>query len=510
MTPEAAGESYEDEPYAELTYQQTQPDLLATIGRLLGLEPAPVETCRVLELGCAAGANILALAEAMPAADFVGLDYSSRQIEEGRNAARALGRDNVAFHHADIRELPALNLGTFDYVIAHGVYSWVPADVRDALLASCRELLNPHGIAYISYNAYPGWANMRSLRDALLFRSRRTQQSRQRADEAESFIKLLQEANPPNGDHFGQFLAAYEAQVSGRHALGGERAASLLLHDELADINEPVYFHEFVEHAARYGLQYLADSDFPSVFPTRLPAAVRAEIGRLAADATEHQQYLDFVTNASFKQTLLCQEELTVVRSIGKDLRPIRGLYASSAARPEGVSPGSSVERFRGEDGARLSAQHPVARAAMRILVERFPERIAFPRLLDQARARCRRGAAEAKEEDEAQLAALLLQGFCYSGSLVELRTTAGAFTTESGSQPRTTRFALRQLAAGMTTVTNLRHERITLEPSLARLLSLFDGTRSLQQARAAASNMPNKAFEGALDTFVEMALFAD
>ena len=516
MTFGTAGETYDEEPYAGLTHQQTHPDLLATIGRLLGLAPAPIDSCRVLELGCGAGANILAMAEVLPGSEFLGVDYSERQVREGREAASELGLSNVTLHHADIRSLAPLDLGTFDFVIAHGVYSWVPADVRDALLATCKSVLNPHGIAYVSYNAYPGWFMMRGLREAMLYRTRDAVSLRDQAEQADAFVRLLRLAAPPSGDPFSQFLEVYGAHVEGRRRIGGDRAASLLLHDELAEVNDPFYFHEFAEHAAAHGLQYLADADFPSVFPGRLPAAVQAELRAIGRTVVEYQQYLDFLTNASFKQTLLCHDERALSRRLGDDLDVIRGLYAGSPARPEGKEDLARgvVRQFAGSDGARLAIDHPIGKAAMAILTERYPARVAFPQLLAEARARP--GAPLTGDPaEEAQLAAVLLQGLSYSTSLVEMGTVAGAFTLSPGPRPRTPAFARRQASAGMATVTNLRHERITLDPVQVRLLALFDGTRTRDEALALVRREVDggamrqlSAFEKAFELLTETALF--
>lgn len=509
MAFEPGGETYEDEPYAELTYQETHPGGLAAIGLLLGLEPAAVETCRVLELGCASGANLLAMAETLPAAEFVGVDVSGRQVAEGRVAAQALGFANVDLRQGDILDLPT-DMGTFDYVIAHGVYSWVPAEVRDALLAACRSLLNPHGIAYVSYNAYPGWAPMKALREMLFYRTRDSLGQHQRAEDAETFYRLLQKANPAEGSSFGHFLGEYESHVEGRHRIAGERAASLLLHDEMADVNDPVYFHEFAGHAARHGLQYMADADFPTVFATRLPAEAQAELRRLAATAIEHQQYLDFLTNATFKRTLLCHEERAVSRRIGERIEPFRSLFAASPARPAAAEAKGGARTFAGSDGARFTTANPIGQAALAILCERYPERVAFPAL---AEAACERVGAEAPalEAAEAQLAAVLLQGFCYSASLVELRTTAGAYTVTPGERPTTPAFARRQVAGDSLTVTNLRHERVTVDTLQARLIALFDGTRTRDAVFREVdegSNRFAKRFERALETLTEMAFF--
>ena len=102
------------------------------------------------------------MALALPGASLVGVDAAPKAIARGQGLVAELGLDNVTLQARRIEEhSPAA--GAFDYVIAHGVYSWVPAAVRDRLLAICREALTDAGVAYVSYNALPGGR----LRDAL-------------------------------------------------------------------------------------------------------------------------------------------------------------------------------------------------------------------------------------------------------------------------------------------------------------------------------------------------------
>lgn len=510
MAFEPAGESYEDEPYAPLTYQQTHPDVLAAIGALLGMAPAPVERCRVLDVGCASGANIIAMAEGLPGSEFTGVDLSVRQVEEGQALAKALGLANVSLRVGDILAVDPGELGTFDYIIAHGVYSWTPAEVRDALLAACRQLLAPQGIAFVSYNALPGWSSLRALREMMQYRTRGTGSQREQAAAAESLYRLLQQANPAESSSFGHFLAEYEAHVDGRHEVGLDRAASLLLHDELAAVNEPFYFHQFAEHAAAHGLQYLADADFPTVFGTRLSPAVRAEIASLARTPVEYQQYLDFVANASFKQTLLCHEDVPLNRRIGNAFEPLRKLFAASRARASAPQKGKSAHQFLGADGAKLAVTSPVAVAAMQTLAERFPVRVPVPDLVALARERTG-AAAPPQEQAELEVAAVLTQAFTYSSSLAQVHATPGPFTMTPGERPWTPAFVRWQLASGSRTVTNLALERITLGPAHAALAALFDGKRTRDEAfarMAEAHRIGRAKAERMTTTLAEMALF--
>src|SRR4051812_4905588 len=126
---------YDDVPYSNHPYAQTHPDRLATVAILHGLEPPDPFHARVLEVGCGAGGNLLAMAAATPGIRAVGVDLSRASVEAGRAAASAIPLTNVELHEADVRALTAAPLGGFDYIIAHGLYSRVPPDAQDALLA---------------------------------------------------------------------------------------------------------------------------------------------------------------------------------------------------------------------------------------------------------------------------------------------------------------------------------------------------------------------------------------
>src|SRR5438034_569650 len=193
MTPESVlppGSSYDQIPYPSRAFPATHPDRLYTVARLSGMNPTPVERCRVLEIGCAAGGNLMPMAETLPQSTFVGLDFSTRQIATGNEIVSALGLKNIQLLHKDIMDVGP-ELGSFDYIIAHGVYSWVPERVRDRLLDICDKRLVPNGVAYISYNVYPGWALRRSIRDLMHFHVRNVADSAQQAAQSRELLMFL-------------------------------------------------------------------------------------------------------------------------------------------------------------------------------------------------------------------------------------------------------------------------------------------------------------------------------
>src|SRR5262249_43817357 len=153
-------------PYPSNPYPYTHPDHLATVAALLGMKPAAADHCRVLELGCASGGNLIPMAYGLPDSSFFGLDLSGEPVRQGEELVEALGLKNIQLRRMSILDVDD-RLGQFDFIICHGVYSWVPAEVQDKILDICARQLAPQGVGFISYNTYPGW-HMRGMIRAVM------------------------------------------------------------------------------------------------------------------------------------------------------------------------------------------------------------------------------------------------------------------------------------------------------------------------------------------------------
>jgi len=481
MTELDAGRNpYDDVPYLSLSFAETHPDRMAVIATLAGLEPPAVERCRVLELGCASGGNLAGMAYTLPNAEFTGIDYSARQISEGRELHRAVGLANVRLERRDILDIDP-GFGQFDYIVAHGVYSWVPAPVRAKLLEICRQNLAPSGVAYVSYNTYPGWHMLAGLREMMLWHTRNIADPHQRADAARHLATFLTEALEAGQPRQGSFLHAYMALLeSSRDNL--DKRDSLLLHDELSPVNDPLYFHEFVEDAHRHGLQYLAETPLSLAMPSNLRPDVAASVRSMAKDAIELEQYMDFLRNRTFRQSLLCHEDLTVQHQLRASPETLGRFAVATEAKPEDptldpAAPG--IARFRSANGAALTTDHPVSKAALLHLAAISPTAVPFGDLAEAAQNRVYGSAsrdADSGRRDESTLAATLLSGYCYSRQLVEFHTRAPVFTTTVGERPIASAMARHLASNGYDLVPNLRHERIELDAFSRHLLPHLDG----------------------------------
>ena len=476
--------SYEQLPYPDMCYAQTHPGRLSACARLLGLNPAPVERCRVLELGCASGANLLPMADALPDSTFVGIDLSLRQIAEANRVVKDLGLRNISFAAMDIRDIPT-DLGEFDYIIAHGVYSWVPPEVRDSLLAACRTHLAPRGIAYVSYNAFPGWHAVQGLREMMLYHIRQEHEPLERAKKARELLTFLAEAvaDEHNQAH-GSAMVGYRDLLEQQLQDPRSQVDAVLLHDELEKHNDPVYFWQFAEHAAEHGLQFVVEAEFPLSVPSNLSDDVVKTLNEVCETIVETEQYMDFVRNRAFRRTLLCHEEQAVDRT----LRTARVRELAVSTRAERVEEDGAEEeqatiaRYRASDGASFQTEHPLTIAAMDHLVRCAPQALPFDDLIRAATQRLDQD--EPSEEDITRLAAGLLRAFTYSLPLVELSGYAPALVTVVGERPLAFKMARYQAREGEW-VANLRHERVHLDPVGRYILPYLDGEHTLEDLMA-------------------------
>ena len=237
----------------------------------------------------------------LPSSRFVGVDLAARAVGAGISTIADMQLSNIVMYQRDLRDLDR-DAGEFDYIIAHGLYSWIPEDVRNRLMALCRDLLAPQGIAYISYNTWPGRHARNMLREMMLYHLRDVRGGRRRLREARRFLRAL-------GTVDAREMAA--------------RPDDVLFHDDLAPVNDPVWFRDFVAHAGRHGLQYLGSARTPArPLESRVDLDGREERTHDSARDIETEQYDDFATMRAFRQSLLCREEVQLNLDITAELMP--------------------------------------------------------------------------------------------------------------------------------------------------------------------------------------------
>ena len=466
--------SYDEVPYPSQPFPSTHPDHLAVVATLLGLSPAPADRCRVLELGCASGGNLIPLAYTYPDSTFLGIDLSVVQIRQGEELRAALGLANLEHRALNLLEVDD-QFGMFDFIICHGVYSWVPAAVQDKILEICARRLAPDGIGFVSYNTFPGW-HMRGMIRAMMGlhdRRFRDRPAAERVAEARALLAFLAEAVPQEDTPYSLLLRQHLEQLSAC-------PDSYLFHEHLEECNEPSYFIEFCERLAAKGLRYLGESEFRVMVPsTSFAPEVQDRLQALAPSLLEMEQYMDLLRNRMFRQTLVGHDRLRPSYEVRADR--LSAFRVASTLRPRATAPdlaSHAPEEFVAASGMTLTTSTPLVKAALTALGELWPRAVAFADLPALARSRLAGSGPEDPAADAAALGKALLTAYASGGRrLVELWLRPPAFAAEAGARPLASRLARLQ-AAGTNPVTNLRHEPVNLDPLEVRLLRLLDGTR--------------------------------
>ncbi len=463
--------SYDEVPYTSYPYPHSHPNRLAVVATLVGMTPARVNRCRVLELGAASGGNLIPLAATLPEASFIGVDLSGRQVAQGTKTIQALGLQNIELRCQSITDVDSA-WGTFDYIICHGVYSWVPNEVRQKILQICAEQLNPHGVAYISYNTYPGWHMRGTVRDMMLYHVRKWNLPDERVRQARALLDFLVKT-VPQSDAYSHLLRSELERVR-------NTADSYVLHEHLEVVNEPVYFYEFAETAAAKGVQFIAEAQSGARFTEALGPEADQIVRQLSRDVIEYEQYLDFLRNRMFRRSLLCRNDVTLDRNF--DPKRILELCIASSATSQGPVQLQTNEeaKFQVEDGV-LASGAPLLKAMLSVLGERWPEAIPFDELLETVFTRLSGGPAAVASSTDLVVPLSTNLIHCFIRRIVELYQWPPPVRAAAGPLPNTSALARLQ-ASTQRDVTTLLHHSVALNDFDRKLVMLADGTRSRDQ----------------------------
>lgn len=293
--------SYDEIPYDSKVFKESLPENLYFAGLLYGLKAPKVGSARVLELACSTGGNIIPFALNHKDAKVIGVDLSSLKIQKAKNLAKKLGASNIEFYEKNILDIDK-SFGEFDYIIAHGLYNWVNDEIKDKIFKIFDECLALEGIAYVSYDTYPGWKGKEILKDIMLFRMQGKDQN-----DANSKIEL--------GFDTLSFLKNNAIPGVSKTAIDEHfydiksKNSSYFLH-EYFEYNKPEYFYQVVERARKHNLEFLCEANYKSsIFPPINENLKRVLNAECSGDRVKFEQFIDFITDKTFRKTLFVKKE---------------------------------------------------------------------------------------------------------------------------------------------------------------------------------------------------------
>lgn len=442
--------SYDELPYDQGAFWTVHPDRLAAAGRLHGLTPRDVRSCRVLELGCGCGSNLLPMAAYLGGSRFTGIDLSPRQIEMGTRWARELALANLRLECRDILDFHAED-GSFDYILCHGVYSWVPREVREAILKVCCRCLAEHGVALISHNVLPGWHLNRITRDAMAFGARGAQAPAEQASRGLSFL---------------DFLARYSLLSEAPYGLQVKEAAEYLkkqqigytYHEYLEAENFPQHIEEFIAEAEGVGLRYLCDGELVDAV-VQLPQEARESLAAL--DLPRREQAMDFLCGRAFRHSLLCRSNHPSAGPARAE--HLRDLHLRCACNLQSHS--ESGETVVTLPGGRVTVTHAPLRKALAALESVLPGTMTGQELLAAA------GSQPPGADDELTDALL----WAVRVRLVHLLSAPLPASVAVGPRPAAWPL-VRWQAMRSEQAVNVFHRTVQLDATARSLLPMLDG----------------------------------
>lgn len=423
--------SYAALPYMPYAHRHTDPSVFGVIAHLAGVKVTPPSTARILDIGCAVGGNLAPLAARFPSATCVGIDLSDSQIATAREWDPA-----STYLAMDLTELSREH-GEFDYVIAHGVYSWVPDSVREVLFDRIRSVLAPNGVATVSYNVLPGWYARQAVRDMMLENTRGIDDPKAVVQRARQMLGVLA-SNATDGPH--------KEQLREQAKYVQEQPDGWLYHDYLAAYNTPFWHRDVVAHATRSGLTVVGDAAMHTAQLRSLDPDAARLFQSWAADAVAWETWLDLLRDRSFRQTVFVRDDVAVTRDVSPS--DLHGLHLRTSLVNDGEG------RF--VDGDRsIAARDPAMTALLMQLGDAYPGSMPF---------------AASQSDETAARAFFGLSNGAITPTLASIPAVRPSRT------PRLWSYARTMAARGETSLTNLAHETIPLPADVVKVAKRLDG----------------------------------
>lgn len=457
--------SYDAVTYNSYAYAASQASNLYKIGKIFGIDAVDFRKCRVLELGGASGGNLITSAMLFPESEFVCVDYSQRQVDIGKEEIEKAGLKNMEIHCMSVEDITE-DFGKFDYIIAHGLYSWIPKALQPVVMKVCQQNLTENGLAFISYNTLPGWSAVQGMRDMMKFHTKPIDDPHVKAKQAKALLKFLSEgARNKQAPHVGVWKKEYDMLE--------KQDDCYILHDHLEDNNNPVYLTEFCEMAGEYDLQYVSDvnphESYIGLFDAKVQKALQNQ-----PSVEVMEQYVDFLTNRRFRQTVLCHKDVQVNREIKPEV--MDGFFLTTTLEKV-EKPGLGIDT---RCYSAFGMDTTVSGYPAIVLIEALRERKKHPiSMNDLADIMCSRLNDYSKEEAMDLIRQYARHLYLMGG--VQLHPFVDTYTTEVSEKPCAP-LLIRKQAEEHDWVTNLRIETCKMKEVELEILTLLDGSKTVSE----------------------------
>lgn len=483
--------SYDTVPYSSKPDRGRHIDRLASIAHLVGISSKNIHQARVLEIGCGTGKNLIAMAELLPKAEFVGIEPSEEEHSIAKETVESLGIENVTLLNESIENFHSEK--SFDYIICHGVFSWVSKTIQAEILRKIKALLSDAGLAMVSYNSYPGWHLRQSIRDLLLSFDIKEEPAVERIKKARETLKSVQAA--VLFDHDRPFSVLLHQEI--------ERIArepdAYLLHEFLANENHAYYYKDFCEAVKTHRLIAIGDARFFRMSINRLfqgdvASAAFKKILQLGTEVNSIEHVMDHLWFNVFRESILCHDTHTPTADI--ELEQIRTLSFCGFLNYD-----ADAKEFKDIKGITLKISHPLLEKTLHILTKNYPTFVSYPQLLLLAQQAINDRERDTSR-DEDLLAGALLEWM--QRDIIDFSLHPPTCNDRVLAHPKTTPF-IRKQAQESNVVVNLFHNSIDIGPLEQELLKLLDGVTDREVMAKHAYALISKGEGGIREDGVEI-----
>ncbi len=470
---------YDEVPYVSYTLHETSPAFVRSCAWIFGVDTVAPDKARILELGCAGGNNIIAIAATYPNSECIGIDLSPVQIEEGQKIIDEVGIKNLKLQCRSITNISEAD-GKFDYIIVHGVFSWVTKDLQKKIMEICKNNLSENGIAYISYNTLPGWSTSNAAREMMKYHTQNFTDPTVKAAQARELLHFIKNGHKTFDDNYYKQVIEHEIKVT------ENESDWYLLHEYLEESNIQFYFHQFMEIAESEGLQYLCETNLSTMMIDHYPLET-VKILSTAGNIIRREQYIDFISNRRFRSTLLCHKEVNIKRNVLQEVISDR-YFTSRFIMPE------ELKNYDYNSGAPLTFKLPngmsttTGNIIMILTFEVFSEQKNKPvklqkiveLIIEKAKKYKVKGQIDEKAISQILYPNIFRSIFAWG---IFLHMDEGTYIVEVSKKPVAFKLA-RYQAQHQKWVSALNHEVTSVNEIDKKLLPLLDGTNDVNSLK--------------------------
>ena len=284
--------------YLSHYYKDLSPIHLSFIAAINNCNPPDINNdFTYCELGCGCGKTTNTIAATHQNAQCVGIDFNEKHIQIAKKESYNL--KNIQFINKTFSQSLDEDLPQFDFIVMHGVWSWVTKSVRADIMKFVEKFLKPKGLFYISYNAMPGWAQMQPFAKMMSLYAENIEGSLE--EKAKSALLYLSYLRTNKSDFF-------ETSPNAQMYLNllENSDTRYVIHELFNEILAPEYFCDVNAEMQKIQLEFIGDCVAINNYTFNLPKAFQ-ELLETTNDRIKIETNKSIIRNDKFRKDLYCK-----------------------------------------------------------------------------------------------------------------------------------------------------------------------------------------------------------